>query len=255
MAAGSENAIERMFTIVEFLSTRPHGAQLKDIALQTELNKATTHRILSTLIKSNYAVQDAISGKYLLTPKFFEIGSRAISGINLLNLARPYLEHLSDYTEEAVHMAIPDGAEILYIYRELSSNNVVRMASCVGKRGPMYCTGLGKAILAYLPEDKAKEIWCTSNIIEYTQTTITSFVQLQAEMKLIRENRYAVDNEEHEIGVKCVAATILDASETPVAAISVAAHPSRLDEKRVKDIGNTIVKVASDISAILGYQS
>lgn len=246
-------SIDRVLSIIEALSSAPRGMALTELAEITNLNKSTVHRMLATLSTWNYVAREADSGKYRLTMRLFEIGSRVIGGNNILSVARPFLEHLSDETNEAIHLVIHDNNEIVYLYKEDSSNSVLRMSSRVGLRNPMYCTAVGKSILAALPEKTLANIWNASAIVRFTPKTITDYQQLLEECERIRAQGYAIDDEEHERGIRCVGVAIMDFSGKPIAAISVAAPVFRLDDDQVKRVAPLVIDAANSISRLLGY--
>ena len=172
--------------------------------------------------------------------------------MNLVSIARPYLERLAEFSGEAVHLVARLGDEVVYLYKEDTSSSIARMASFVGLKNPMYCTGVGKCILANLPPETVRGIWDRSVITAFTPNTITDFDRLTAELKQIKAQGYALDNEEHEPGVFCIAAPIFDYSAHPVAAISVSAPASRMEPERIKEIAAQVVSSAGAITGVLG---
>lgn len=254
MENNSIKCTDRLFDIIEALSNHPRGISLAALSLEVDLHKSTVHRFLATLLSKGYVVKDGETTRYRLTMKMFEIGSRVLGGANILSIARPILENLADETDEAVHMVVRDGNEIVYVYKEESSNSMIRMSSKVGLRSPMYCTGLGKAIMAMLPENEAQNIWNQTEIIQHTEKTITNYQRMQLEMAHIRQCGYAMDNEEHERGVRCIAAPIFDFSRNPIAAISVSAPVTRLDDSQIERIASLVMSAAANISSMQGME-
>lgn len=245
-------SIDRVFDIVEALSSSPHGMSLTDLAAAVGLHVSTVHRLLASLSSRGYVQKDIETGKYRLTLKMFEVGSRAACGVNLVSIARPYLERLAEFSGEAVHLVARMGDEVVYLYKEDTSSSIARMASFVGLKNPMYCTGVGKCILANLPPEAVRGIWDRSVITAFTPNTITDLDRLTAELKQIKAQGYALDNEEHEPGVFCIAAPIFDYSAHPVAAISVSAPASRMEPERIKEIAAQVVSSAGAITGVLG---
>ena len=178
----SVQSADRLIDIIEARSNHPRGIALAALSLEVDLHKSTIHRFLATLLSKGYVVKDGETTRYRLTMRMFEIGSRVLGGANILSIARPILENLAGETDEAVHMVVRDGNEIVYIYKEESSNSMIRMSSKVGLRSPMYCTGLGKAIMAMLPENETQNIWNQTEIIQHTEKTITNYQRMQLEM-------------------------------------------------------------------------
>lgn len=203
-------SIDRLFDIVEALSNAPRGMALRDLSAAVGLHTSTTHRLLAALVARGYVQKDIESGKYRLTMRLFEVGSRAVGGMNIVSLARPYLEHLAATTHEAIHLVVRDGDEVVYLYKENMGDSTVRMASFVGLRNPMYCTAVGKSILSCLPEAEVAAIWQRTVITRFTPHTIVDYADLIAELVKARQNGWAADREEHELGVSCIAAPLLD---------------------------------------------
>lgn len=245
-------SIDRVFDIIEALSTCAHGMSLSDLAAEVQLHVSTTHRLLSSLSARGYVQKDFETGKYRLTTRMFEVGSRIISGMNLLSASRPYLEQLASSTNETIHLVARQGDEVVYLFKEDTSNSVIRMASSVGLRSPMYCTAVGKSILAHLPESEVQNIWNRTEIKAFTPTTLTRYEDLSQQLREIRKLGYAVDRSEHELGVMCVAAPILDFTSSPIGAISVSAPDTRITEEKLHQIAQLIVRYTNQISTFLG---
>jgi len=251
-AVSGVQSIDRIFQIIELLSMHPKGISLTEICSATSLPKGTVSRMLAALISHGYAVQEIDTKRYRLTMRMFEIGSRVAGSANILSVARPYLEYLSNVSGEAVHLVSRVKDEVIYLYKEEASNSIVRMSSFVGLRNPMYCTGVGKSILAFLPNDEIRAIWNRTVPIQFTPQTITSLAAMEKEIALIRQRGYAVDDEEHELGVRCVAAPILDFSGSPVAAISLSAPAIRLTDSEIEKYAPMVLDAASNISRYFG---
>lgn len=245
-------SIDRLFDIVEALSNAPRGMALSDLSAAVGLHTSTTHRLLAALVARGYVQKDIESGKYRLTMRLFEVGSRAVGGMNIVSLARPYLEHLAATTHEAIHLVVRDGDEVVYLYKENMGDSTVRMASFVGLRNPMYCTAVGKSILSCLPEAEVAAIWQRTVITRFTPHTIVDYADLIAELVKARQNGWAADREEHELGVSCIAAPLLDFHGAPLGAISVSLPTARLSVEREIFFSNAVCSCARAISGLLG---
>ena len=245
-------SIDRLFDIVEALSNAPRGMALSDLSAAVGLHTSTTHRLLAALVARGYVQKDIESGKYRLTMRLFEVGSRAVGGMNIVSLARPYLEHLAATTHEAIHLVVRDGDEVVYLYKENMGDSTVRMASFVGLRNPMYCTAVGKSILSCLPEAEVTAIWQRTVITRFTPHTIVDYADLIAELVKARQNGWAADREEHELGVSCIAAPLLDFHGAPLGAISVSLPTARLSAEREIFFSNAVCSCARAISGLLG---
>jgi DNA-binding IclR family transcriptional regulator len=251
MDKNAVQSVERTFAIMEALSQVPDGICLNDLSKAVGLNKSTVHRLLSSLISLGYASKIKDTGEYILTMKMFEVGSKVSDRFDILKIARPYLQELSKVVGEAVHLVIRDGNDVIYIFKEDSGNNSVCMSSRIGFRAPLYCTAVGKAIMSELPEEDVKHILETSSITQRTANTITSHSKMLEYLKVVKECGYAVDDEENEIGVRCVAACITSSSGKVLGAFSVSAPTGRMDNERLTHIADKVLKIKMDICSHL----
>lgn len=251
-AGNSVQSIDRVLEIAETLSSAPPGLSLSDLAAATGLHVSTAHRLVNVLVDHGYALKDTSTGKYRLTLRMFEIGSR-VSGIwNLLSAAKPFLDELAALSREAVHLVERDGSTVAYLYKAEPFQQMVHMGSQVGLRNPMYCTGVGKSILSLLSPAEVENIWNTSDICAFTPNTITSLPALMAQLEQSRARGYAIDDEEHEEGVRCIAAAIRNWAGRPVAAISISAPVSRMDDAAMEKIRPHLIRATNEISRMMG---
>jgi len=202
-------SVERTLTIVELLSDYNDGLGITDISNGVELHKSTVHRLLGTLIYKGYVTQDADTNKYRLTLKFYEIGNKRVENIGILEASKPYTKALMQSINEVVHLVVRDGIDIVYVDK-VEANNTIRMTSRIGKRSPMYCTSVGKAMLANMSDLEVSKIWAQSEIIKLTDNTIVDFDELKKALEIIKNDGYAEDDEENEIGVRCIGAPVFN---------------------------------------------
>lgn len=249
----SVRVVDRTLDIIEALARAPRGMPLNALSQAVDLHKATVYRLLQSLVGRHYVIKDEESGKYRLTMRLFDLGSQILGGFNLLGVVRPFLERISDQTHEVVHLAARDDTEIVYLYKEDPNSNVVQMGSRVGSRNPLYCTGLGKSILACLSDTELETVWNQSNIIVRTPHTILSLDDMRRELSEARRLGYAIDDEESEMGVRCVAAAIRDSYGTPFAAISIAAACQRMPPETIRRYGQMVTSATDSISRLFGY--
>ena len=151
--------VDRTFDVLEALSWYPEGTSIAVLTEKTGIHKSTIYRLLNTLINRGYIIKDDETSKYRMTLRTYQIGSRAVPGFDLLTLSLDYLKDLCRSSHEAVHLAVPDGASIVYLFKEVASENVIRIASQTGSRNYMYYTGLGKALMATMSESEVRDIW------------------------------------------------------------------------------------------------
>lgn len=245
-------SLDRAISIIELLSLYPKGVSLTELWTKSQLPKATVSRMLSSLISNGYAMQNIENKHYFLTMRLFEIGCRAVGGSSILSIARPYLDHLSAVTQDTVHLVSRDQDDVVYLYKEEVTTSIVRTSSFVGLRNPMYCTGVGKSILAFLPQDEIDAIWQRTTPVQFTPTTIMTYDRLVNELADVRKNGYAIDDEEHEMGVRCIAAPIRDFNGVPIAAISLSAHTQNLTYEKIQEYAPLLLETAKNISRYYG---
>ena len=242
-------SVERIFQLIESLAAHPAGAGLQRLAQDTGLAKSTVHRLLASLVSLGYAAQDE-NGRYRLTLKMFELSSGIVNSMDIMDVAKVHLERLAQRTGEAVHLVIRDGQDIVYIYK--TESGPMRMSSRVGLRSPLYCTGVGKAILATLPADEVAQIWQHTTLQKLTAHTIVEFDALQAQLTEVRTNGYAIDDEENELGVRCVAVAIPGVGGRADSAFSISGLAPYMTPERIRRIATLAQDARTDIMADLG---
>ncbi len=242
----------RIFQVMELLADRGEMGLL-ELSQELDLNKSTVHRMLSSLIYMGYARQNETTQKYCLSFKLVTMAGKLLERTNILPIARPYLENLSHLSGETVHLVQREGNHILYIDKVEANVGSIRMVSHVGMVHPMYCSGVGKAIMSTMEEEEAAQIWNESIIEKKTENTITDFNRLKQVLEQIKTQGYALDNEENELGVRCIAACIYDYHREVKYAFSVSGPVSRMTDERIRELSNEVLKVQRELSAELGY--
>ena len=242
-------SVERIFQLIESLAAHPAGAGLQRLAQDTDLAKSTVHRLLASLVSLGYAAQDE-NGRYRLTLKMFELSSGIVNSMDIMDVAKVHLERLAQRTGEAVHLVIRDGQDIVYIYK--TESGPMRMSSRVGLRSPLYCTGVGKAILATLPADEVTNIWQHTTPQKLTTHTIVEFDALQAQLAEVRTNGYAIDDEENELGVRSGAVAIPGVGGRADSAFSISGLAPYMTPERIRRIATLAQDARTDIMADLG---
>lgn len=246
-------SVDRALSILEVLSDYNQGLGTTEIGEKVGLHKSTVHRLLGTLIYKGYVVQDKATNKYKLTLKLFELGNKKMDSLDILTVSKPYTSELMEKVNEVVHLVIRDKNDIVYIDK-VEADNTIMMVSNIGRRSPLYCTSVGKAMLAFMKEEEVKEIWENSNIQKLTKNTITDYDEFKRELDKIRANGYAEDNEEHEIGVRCVGAPVFNYRGKVEGAISISGPTIRITKDKVEDLAREVKKYAGLISRELGYR-
>lgn len=244
-------SIQRIFHVIEVLSRHTTGISLQQLSIETGLAKSTAHRMLTSLVDLGYVVQDSFSSHYRLTLKMFELGSGVVNDMDILATARPHLDRLSRHTGEAVHLVLRDGVDIVYLHKSEASG-ARRMSSQVGLRTPLFCTGVGKAILATLSPKEVEQIWQKSPIQQITEHTIIDFHQLSDQLKAIQQKGYAIDDEENELGIRCVAVALPGPGGKADAAFSISSLVPHMNAERMEKIAKISLETQSAILRDLG---
>jgi DNA-binding IclR family transcriptional regulator len=245
--------LDRALAILDVLSASGPDLPLAEIAEKLGLHKSTAHRLIMVLERQNLIERNSASGRYRLGLKLFELGTKAVSRLDLRDRARPMLERLVVETGETVHLCILDDTEVVYLDK-IEPERPVRMACVVGRRNPAYCTAVGKSILAHLPDSQVEEIARKRELKAMTANTITSLPELKAELAVIRRRGYAIDDEEIEDGLRCVGCAVRDYSGQAVAAISVSGPAFRVTPQKVTALSQLLTAAAARLSAELGYK-
>lgn len=243
---------ERIFQVLEMLAENGEMG-LMEISAALGLHKSTVHRLLMSLIYMGYAKQDEYTQKYTLSYKIVNMAGKILGRTDILQIAKPFMERLSDVSGETVHLVQREGNHILYISKIEAKVGTIRMVSHVGMVHPMYCSGVGKAIMATLPEKDVKEIWDASVIEKKTDKTITEYGQMLATLEEVRAKGYALDDEENEEGVRCIAACLRGYGKNVKYAFSISGPVSRMTKERVEELAVDVKKVQEELSRELGY--
>ena len=249
--------IERTSLILDILGQSPQGISIRDLSEKIKLPKGTTHRLISSLAYFGYARQDSKTRNYFLGLKLVELGNLLLSQLDLRKEAEPLLRDLAERTKETVHMVFLDRDEIVYIDKvELDHNpGGLRMASRVGLRNPAHSCAVGKVLLSYLPEEELNRIIKEKGLVKRTENTMTDPSQLKEHLKSVRSQGYAIDDEENERGIRCIAAPIYNEAGKAVAAISISGPAFRVTKKIVQEtLKKEVMETANKISERLGYR-
>lgn len=245
--------LDRALGILNVLSRE--GAELAPVVLSERLglHKSTLHRLLMVLERHRLIEKSLQNGKYRLGLRLFELGSQAVAQLDLRERARPYLERLVLETGETAHLCILNEGEMLSL-ANVESPHTLRTPATVGQRAAAYCSSVGKALLAFLPENELEDLINQLKLTAYTRNTITKPTQLKTELRLVRERGYAIDNEELEEGLRCIGAPVRNYSGKVIAALSIAGPAFRLTARKIPVMARSVVQAANQLSAELGYQ-
>lgn len=252
----SVQSVDRALFILEALAEASRPLHLAELVQMVKLKPSTVHRLLGTLIKHDFVEQDDRSC-YRLSMKLYYMGNSATYAVDIKELAHPVMQDLLDRYNETVNLAILDRGDVVYI-DQLESNNIVivRMFARVGNRGPAYCTGSGKVLLAGLNKEEFSRYLKNVTLRGFTNDTITDPLSLTRELDRVRKNGYALDLGERDEGVGCVAAPIKNREGKVVAALSVSGPSMRMTSPFLSSqLAPVLITYADKISTRLGYSA
>jgi DNA-binding IclR family transcriptional regulator len=249
--------IERVSSILDILAQWVQGISIRELSSAIGLPKGTTHRLLSSLSYFGYVRQDSKTRNYFLGLKFVELGQTLLSQLDLRKEAEPFLRDLAERTNETIHLVILDRNEIVYIDKVETDQNPsgLKMASRIGLRNPAHSSAVGKMILAHFSEKELQSFFKEKSLVRRTKNTITDPIQLREHLKTVRKQGYAVDDEENEKGIRCVAAPIYNETGKTVAAISITGPAFRVTKKIIQEtLKKEVMETAFKISEGLGFR-
>jgi DNA-binding IclR family transcriptional regulator len=237
--------------VLECVANGDEPLSALQVAKLCKISRPTAYRLLTTLVSRGYV--EAMDGaRFRLGTQALSLNKKVLASIDLPDVARSYMRQLSDLTNETVNLSIREGAEILYI-AQMESSQSVRMMSTIGTRSHLHSTAMGKAILAFLPDEEQTTLAERLVLTPYTAATITEQALLVKELTNVRKQGYAIDNEENEVGVRCVGAPIFDHNGYAFAGISISGPAYRLSLARLKALSRSLIEATDAISARLGH--
>lgn len=241
--------LEKTFKILGLFADQPKALSIKEMSELLGYSKSTIFRIIKNLEDVAYLEKDPENQKYKLGFGLYYLGTLAESHTLIRRVARPYLERLNEECEETVHLAVIHQGQALYL-EKIQSKKVLQVISRIGTKLPCHCSGVGKMLLSALPPEELKQIILEKGLPSFTRNTITDIQNLSRELDSIRQQGYAIDNEEIEAGLKCIAAPIRDPTRGVVAAVSISAPDNRFDGD-FSSFKFLILKTANQISEML----
>ena len=245
---------ERLLLIIEYLAQARTPKRLLDISRDLKINKSTLLRFLLTLQNHGYVIQDEYTARYSLTYKICTIASRVKDSIDIRELCTPAMHKISAAFGESVSLAIEQNQKAVYIEIVEGPELMLRTMQRIGKVAPLYCTGIGKLFLLNLSDKELEEYAAKEKMTKFTENTITNLDALKAELARVRENGYAFDNEECEIGARCIAMPIRDMSGRVIAGISATGPTTRMTDAHIQENLPVITRATQELSQRMGYQ-
>jgi DNA-binding IclR family transcriptional regulator len=247
------HGLERAVSVLEVLSESQAPLSLAEICRRMNLHKSTTHRSLMVLERSGL-IERTSENRFRLGLKLYELGNRAVEQIDLRARVYPFFRRLAMDVCETVHLGVLQKTSVVYLDK-VEPNRRICMSSKMGSSNPVYCTSLGKAMLAFQPEETIANIVSSIRFTRYTPKTLCSREKLFEHLKTVRRRGYAIDDEEIELGVRCIGAPIFNEDGWAIAAVSISGPTSRITAQNVGAIAQRVLTCCREISAALGTQA
>lgn len=245
--------LERALRLLDLLAQSDADLGPTELGERLGLHRSTTHRLLQVLEQHQLIRKSHVEGKYGLGMRLFELGSRVVSQSDLATRSQPILRRLVDAAGETAHVCVLNDVDMVSV-ANVEGPWTLRTPSTVGRRTPLYCTSVGKVLLAYLPKAEQQRLLERVTLSRRTKRTITTRTALDAELQVIRRRGFGMDNEEIEEGLRCVGAPVFNHRGEVTAAISVAGPVFRVTRQRLPAIARAVKSAGRDLSHDLGYR-
>ena len=246
-------ALQRGLRLLQLFSESAHGLTAKHVAVRSRLPVSTVHRFLANLESAGF-LNCGADGVYHLGIACFAIGQAALGQLDIRQVSLPYLQALNRETRETIHLTVRHGLSAVYV-EKLDSPEPLRIHSRIGASVPLYCTAVGKVMLAYMSEEEREKVLPRLELKHLTAHTVGSLQELEAELRRVRKNGYACDLEEHELHIRCVAAPICDHAGGVNASLSLTAPVVRMAVTRLRQLAPLLQTAGLQISRELGYRA
>jgi len=252
---GSSKTLLKGLKALEAVCLKKEGLKQSELAVLLGLDRSTALRVLNTLTAAGYLCRDA-DGRYHPTMKIPRLSHLILKDMEIRFYARPHLDNVSLETGFSSHLAILSDEQVVYV-DGVEGRGMIKVNAGIGNTAPVHCSATGKALAAHLEESCLKKVLYNSpgdNFLKrYTDKTITGYPELLEELALTRRRGYAIDNEEYEPGIKCIAAPVFDYSDAIAATIGVSGTVSKIEDMGTKALAEKLKSAAADISLNLGY--
>jgi DNA-binding IclR family transcriptional regulator len=246
----SIQVIERMISLLDTLAQYPDPVSLKELSSATGLHPSTAHRILNDMVLKRF-VDRTDPGSYRLGMRLLELGNIVKSRLNVREAALDFMRALHRKTHQTINLSVRQSDEIVYIDRSFSERSGMQVVRAIGGRAPLHLTSTGKLFLSVDDPKQVRAYATRTGLPGHNKNSITDLTKLERELSLVRARGYARDNEELELGVRCMAAGIRDDAGKLIAGLSISAPADRLQEEWLEDL----VATANQISEVLGFRA
>lgn len=246
-------SVEKVLQIIECLAQAGEPMRLNDLSRNVDMPDSTVLRIVNTLVQKGYAYQEENTHRYALTLRFSSIGQLVSNTLQIRDIVKPYLKQLSSQSGESACLAIEEEMEVIYIDVEDGVDGMLKIMQRIGKRAPLHATGVGKLFLTQYPPEKLQRLVQEKGLSALTKHTLTTLDGLQKAIQTIKAQGYAMDDEECELGARCVAAPLYNYDNKVIAAISITGPSMRLNNEKLERLKKLILETSQTISMQLGY--
>lgn len=248
---GQVQSLTRAISVLNLIAENAPGLNLTGISRELGLAPSTTHRLLTTLQEERYVQYDRDNSRWQIGMQAFVTGNGFLSSRDLVTVARPFMRRMMEESGETVNLAISEGDDVIYM-AQVESREMMRVYAKPGNRVPLHCSGVGKAIMMVMEEREIDRLATLKGLPKLTDKTICNTTALKAELKTSRKQGFALDDEEHAVGLRCVASVIYDEYSEAIAAVSVSGPAARIPPERLILLGASVKSIATDITAALG---
>lgn len=252
MKEQSVQTLDRTLDIIELLATSTQGMGVTEIGQQLQLHKSTVHRLLNALAQRGYIEKEPKTGLYKIGLKFIEISSLHLHQLELKTEAAPMMRRLAEMSGQVTHLAILDETDVIYI-EKMDVVQSLRLYSHIGRRIPVYCSALGKVLLSGQSASRQKQILQSIDFKAFTENTIRHQDAFLSELQKTVRRGWAVDNEEHEAGIRCIAAPVKDFTRKVIAAVSISGDKGILTADQDERFSAMVIEAADAISKRMGF--
>lgn len=249
--AGKVKSLTKALMILECFISTESELGVSEIADKLSLPKSTVSNVLSTFQNAGYLRQNSHSNKYALDYGLLKYGYIIIQNLRLRQLILPYMHQISNTTNQVCMLAVPYQNEVLYLDSAVTTKNQWSLRHITGETAPLYCTGLGKVILAFQNDEMTEHYLQCTHFEKITENTLCTEMELRENIAMIRRNGYALDDREHEENIKCVAFPILSKTGSLIAAVSVTGNAGEFDQRFIEKTVGFVSEILSPLQFLL----
>jgi DNA-binding IclR family transcriptional regulator len=244
---------DKVLAILDYLANVNEPVRLQTLSADLNLNNSTASRFLKSLEKNGYVQQEEGTKRYWLTMKICTLSHRLLANNNIVFYAKPFLKRLSDTFKEVTCLSVEQDMTVIYVATYDGPDHMLKSFNFIGKRAPMHCTGSGKLLLTNYSDDRLAEYLHTKGNIKPTENSISTHDALHRELEKIRDQDYSIDNEECEMGMRCVAIPVRNYTGTIIAGVSVTGPTVRMTFEKINANLPELFAMSKQLSALLGY--